>query len=741
MKAPVSYLTPEDRRRRKREGIIAVITAVAFILLVFIEIRMAGFGSTFPLRHTILMFSLTNINLLLLLLLIFLVFRNLVKLIYDRKRRVMGAKLRTKLVVAFVSMTLVPTIVLFYFSISFLTSSIDVWFNLPVEQALENALHVGRHHYGALENTHAFYLDRIAFQIKSRALLTPPNNRELHHYLQTVIKAFNIGAVEVYDGKAKPIAQALAAKVDAKALRPLAMETLAEQASPKQVHSVTESISAGELFRSIATIPFGVQPHEAEGFLVLSSIVAPQLAENIASINRGFEAYQQLKLLKKPIQSSYYLILSIVGSLVVFCAVWFSFYLAKSITIPIQELAVGAKRVAEGDLGVRIAPVADDEIGHLVTVFNQMTHDLQLSRAQQNQFSRQLELQNAEIEQRRKYMEIVLNHISTGVISLDERGFIATINASAESMLGIRANELIGKNFRKLLRGEHLKLAEDVLRSVASHESDSMDVTLRMAVRGKPRSFLIHVTILRQTEGTELGYVVVFDDLTEQEKAQRAAAWREVARRIAHEVKNPLTPITLSAQRLQRRFGNRLEDPVFSECLQMIVDHVEIIRNLVNEFSNFSRFPSAELKPEPILPIVHEALKPYIEGMSHIRFEVEKAENIPLLNLDRRQIRQVLINLIENAVSSIQNDGLIRVAISYRRQDRIVRLEVSDNGAGISDEHKIRIFEPDFSTKSTGMGLGLTIVHSIVSDHHGTIRVEDNQPSGARFIIELPVPS
>ncbi len=740
MKKSASYLTPEDRRRRKREGIIAVITAVAFVFLVFLEIRMAGFGTTFPLRHTILMFSLTNINLLLLLLLIFLVFRNLVKLIYDRKRRVMGAKLRTKLVVAFVSMTLVPTIVLFYFSISFLTSSIDVWFNLPVEQALENALHVGRHHYGALENTHAFYLERIAFQIKSRALLTPQNNKELHHYLQTVIKAFNIGAVEVYDGKGKPIVQALDAKVDPKSLPSLPMETLTEPTSPKQVHSVTESIPTGELFRSVATIPFGVRPQETEGFLVLSSIVAPQLAENIASINRGFEAYQQLKLLKKPIQSSYYLILSIVGSLVVFCAVWFSFYLAKSITIPIQELAVGAKRVAEGDLGVRIAPVADDEIGHLVTVFNQMTHDLQLSRAQQNQFSRQLELQNAEIEQRRKYMEIVLNHISTGVISLDERGFIATINASAETMLGIRSTDLIGKNFRKLLRGEHLKLAEDVLRSVASHESDSMDVTLRVAVRGKPRSFLIHVNILRQTEGTELGYVVVFDDLTEQEKAQRAAAWREVARRIAHEVKNPLTPITLSAQRLQRRFGNRLEDPVFSECLQMIVDHVEIIRNLVNEFSNFSRFPSAELKPEPILPIVQEALKPYIEGMGHIRFEVETAENIPLLNLDRRQIRQVLINLIENAVSSIHEDGVIRVAISHRKRDRIVCLEVSDNGVGISDEHKIRIFEPDFSTKSTGMGLGLTIVHSIVSDHHGTIRVEDNQPTGARFIIELPVP-
>lgn len=735
-----SYLTPEDRKRRKREIAIAFSAALAFAFLVYIEVRMAGFGSTFPLLHTVLMFSLTNINLLLLLLLIFLVFRNLVKLLYDRKRRVMGAKLRTKLFVAFVTMTLVPTVVLFYFSISFLTSSIDVWFNLPVEQALENALHVGRHHYGVLESTHAFYLDRMAFQIKSRSLLNPAAGKELNHYLQTVLKAFNIDGIEVYDTRAKLLSQVLDPRLDPKFFRPLTRDMLIVPASPKQVHSVTEAMQGGELFRSIATVPFGVKPEDAEGFVVLCSIVAPQLVENIASINRGYEAYQQIKLLKKPIQSSYYLILSIVGSLVVFCAVWFSFYLAKSISIPIQELAVGAKRVAAGDLSVRIAPVGDDEIGHLVDVFNQMTHDLQNSRARQNQFAKRLENQNVEIEQRRQYMEIVLNHISTGVISLDENGFIATINASAETMLGIQARDLIGKNFRRLLKTDHLKLAENVLRSVAAHESDAMDVTIRLAVRGKPRSFLIHVNILRQGDGPELGYVVVFDDLTEQEKAQRAAAWREVARRIAHEVKNPLTPITLSAQRLQRRFSSRLNDPVFSECLKMIIDHVEIIRNLVNEFSTFSRFPAAELKPESIFPIVQDALKPYIEGVPHIRFDVEAPKDLPILNLDRRQIRQVLINLVENAICSIHGQGCIRVALSYRKGQRMLNLEVSDNGTGISDEHKIRIFEPDFSTKAAGMGLGLTIVHSIISDHHGTIRVEDNQPTGARFIIELPVP-
>jgi len=739
LKKANTFISAEDRRRQKREVFIIIAIIVFVAVLTYAEQKLIGFGADFPISNTLLMFTMTNINLLLIILLIFLVFRNLVKLLYDRKRRVMGARLRTRLVVAFVALSLIPAVVLFYFSISFVTSSIDFWFNVPVEQALENSLHMGRQLYGFAEKNSEFYLERIAYQIKTRKLIDPAKSKDLNHYIQTVQKSFNIDGLEVYDLQAKPVSTALDAKLENQVIRPIPLDTLVKEIPSKYVHSISDSLLVGELFRTIAAIPYGGKPPEVEGFVVISVVIPPYLTENIASINRGFEEYQQIKLLKKPIQITYYLTLSIVGLLVVFCAIWFGFYLAKSISIPIKELAEGTRRVAEGDLSVRIAPVGDDEIGSLVESFNDMTHDIRMSRAQLEYSSRQLELQNVEIERRRQYMEIVLNHVSTGVISLDHDGFIATINKSAENLLELDVEKTVGKNFKQLLKGRHLILAEEILDHVRSQKSSTVEFPLRLAMHGRPRSFILHINLLQDDTDKNLGYVVVFDDLTELEKIQRAAAWREVARRIAHEVKNPLTPITLSAQRLQRRYAGQLSDSIFDECIQMIIEHVEIIRNLVNEFASFARFPAANPSPCDILSVIEETLKPYQEGYPDILFSVQARTTIPVLNLDRQQIRQAIINLIENAIASIPSSGRIDITLIHDFRQKQVRIDIADTGTGISDDHKIRLFEPDFSTKKTGMGLGLTIVHAIISDHHGAIRVEDNHPNGARFVIELPV--
>jgi two-component system nitrogen regulation sensor histidine kinase NtrY len=236
-----------------------------------------------------------------------------------------------------------------------------------------------------------------------------------------------------------------------------------------------------------------------------------------------------------------------------------------------------------------------------------------------------------------------------------------------------------------------------------------------------------------------MGIVMVFDDLTELEKAQRMAAWREVARRIAHEVKNPLTPITLSAQRLKRKYSAIIKETVFDECTQTIIDHVDLIQNLVNEFSSFARFPTADPKPGHLLPIIEETVALYREGHPNINFEIQTTPAIPLLNLDRQQIKQAMINLVDNAVAAIKKEGEIKIAIQHEPKDKTVRIEVTDTGSGISNEDKTRLFEPNFSTKKTGMGLGLTIVSTIVNDHNGSIRVQDNIPQGSKFVIELPV--
>ena len=731
-------LADAERRRRKREVAIIIIIVAVVALLTFAENRVIYFGTDFPISNTILMFILININLLLLLLLIFLVLRNLVKLLYERRRKVMGAKLRTKLVVAFIALTLLPTIVLFLFSINFITNSIEFWFNVPVEHALDNSLRVGRKIYEFTEDNHRFFLDRIAYQIRIKNLYENENKEALNHYIQVVQRAFNLDSVEVYSANAKRLTYAQMPAVEGVELTPVSANDFQQKLPPSGVRTITETIHDSERIRTIGTVPFGVSHTDADAFIVINKLIAPDLSNEMASIARGVEEYQQIKLLKQPIQTTYYITLSIVALLVVFCAVWFAFFLAKSITIPIMKLAEGTRKVAEGDLSFSIKAAADDEIGTLVTSFNKMTKDLRVSRQQLELSSTMLKERNVEIEARRQYMEIVLKNISTGVITLDAAGKVATINLSAEKMLELPGREILQRGYKELLRGQHLNLAEDVIKDLENARDSSVQLPLKVAINGRPRSFLITINSMTDDEGRHMGIVMVFDDLTELEKAQRMAAWREVARRIAHEVKNPLTPITLSAQRLKRKYSDRLHEPVFDECTQTIIDHVDLIQNLVNEFSAFARFPTANPKPCALPPIVEETIALYKEGRPDISFKVETVTDIPILNLDRQQIKQAMINLVDNAVAALKQQGEITFTLAFVPDERVVRLTIADNGIGISDKDKTHLFEPDFSTKKTGMGLGLTIVSSIVNDHNGTIRVQDNPPRGAAFIIELP---
>ena len=729
----------DDQKRRKREVIIIAVIVAIVALLTLAENRIIHFGADFPISNTILMFILININMLLLLLLIFLVLRNLVKLLYDRKRKVMGARLRTKLVVAFIALTLLPAIVLFFFSINFITSSIEFWFNVPVEQALENSLKVGRNIYTLTEDNNRFFLDRVAYQIKTKNLYEPGKHKALSRYIQVVQNAFNIDGVEVYGTNSKRMTYALIPELENKPFSVVSANDLQQSMNANNVRTISEIIDKGQLIRTIGTVPFGVKHTEAKAFVVMNVIIPPDLSKKMDSISRGFEEYQQIKLLKRPIQITYYITLSIVGLLVVFCAVWFGFYLAKSITIPIMALADGTKKVAEGDLSFTIGSVADDEIGSLVNSFNKMTKDLRGSREQLELSARMLRERNIEIEARRQYMEIVLKNVSAGVITLDAGGYITTINTSAEKMLHIKSQDVLHESYRSLLWGQHLNLAREVMDRLMNANEDAVELPLKLSINGRPRSFLINLNSLKGDAGEHMGIVMVFDDLTELEKAQRMAAWREVARRIAHEVKNPLTPITLSAQRLKRKYSDQLDEPVFDECTRTIIDHVDLIQNLVNEFSSFARFPTADPKPGDLMPIIEETVALYREGHPDITFSIDAPSNIPVLNLDRQQLKQAMINLVDNAIAAIKMEGTIAISLVHDKSAGRMRIEVADNGQGISDEDKTRLFEPNFSTKKSGMGLGLTIVSTIVNDHNGLVRVRDNHPQGAVFIIELPV--
>jgi len=734
-----SSVSPEDRRRRKRETIIIAVIIAVVPVLTYFENKVIDLGVDFPISNAILMFTLININLLLLLLLIFLVFRNLVKLFYDRRRKVMGSKLRTKLVVTFITLTLLPTAILFLFAIHFITASIKFWFNTPVEQALTNSIAVGRSFYELTEEHNLFYLKRIAFQIKKRNLSDPENVNALEKYISSVQHTFNIQGIEVYSPNYNRIAFSLAESLKTIHLNLVTATDFQKELDPSDVHTLSENTPNGELFRIIGTVPHGIKPSLAQAFVVLAVLIPSSLSENMDSISRGVEEYQQIKLLKKPIQSIFYITLSIVALLVLFCAIWFGFFLAKSISIPIMELAEGTRRIAEGDLSFFINRKTNDEIGILVDSFNKMTRDLRMNQEQLMYSARILRKQNTEIEEKRQYMEIVLENVSAGVITIGPNGFITTINKSAQKMLDLNSEDIINKSYKNLLQGDRLDLAVEIMDNLARAREDAIAIPLKLSIAGRSHSFVMHFNALKDDNGRHIGIVMVFDDLTKLEKAQRMAAWREVARRIAHEVKNPLTPIKLSAQRLQRKYHQKLNEPVFEECTKMIIDHVDLIRNLVNEFSAFAKFPTAKPLKCELPPIITETLALYKEGHPEIDFKFILSDEIPALNLDRQQIKQAMINLVDNAIVSIKQKGFIHITLAHDPILNMVRIEVADNGEGISDENKTRLFEPYFSTKTRGMGLGLTIVSSIIADHKGLIRIRDNQPHGAKFVIELPV--
>ena len=717
-------LSPDQRRRRNELVIIGIISLL-IVTLTTIEMKLPQVAGKIPVANNIIIFSLININIILILLLIFLVIRNLVKLIFERKRRVLGSKLRTKLVVAFISLSLAPTILLFLVAVGFITNSVEHWFRAQVEQSLLGSLEVAQTYYRDFANNTISAAQQISRHLSKQGMLDGDKGTgHLKEALETKRKEYHLSMLGVFlkrDGGAVSVEDPMLKGVR---LRP-AQNLIEAGFSGKEV-SRSLSVGEGEMITGIAPIFDASDKGEVVGVVAASHFVPKSLTAKMREISQAYVEYKQLKILKRPIKFSYMIALLMVTLLILFSATWFGMRLAKDITVPIQELAEATHRIANGDLNSRIPFKASDEIGMLVQSFNQMTEDLQVSRS--------------ELEQRKKYMEIVLKNVAAGVISIDERGSVTTINTSAEKMLEIKGEEVLGKKFSEVFAGEYVEQIERLLDELKSSEMDSIEKQLTVNLKEKSLSLLVNLTSLKDEEGSPLGIVAVFDDFTQLIKAQRMAAWREVARRIAHEIKNPLTPIQLSAQRLRKRYLEKLqpEGGIFDECTRTIVRQVEELKGMVNEFSNFARMPASQPTPNHLNEIVQETLILFQEAHKEVHFQFI-SHNLPVFNIDRDQMKRVLINLIKNSLAAMGGEGEIRIQTSYDPRLQMVRLEVSDNGCGIPDEDKRRLFEPYYSTKKSGTGLGLTIVNAIVADHYGYIRVRDNQPQGTTFLIELPV--
>ena len=724
-------------KKRKRERIIIFITVIFIIGLTYLESHLAHIEELAPISSEVLIFGLININVILIILLIFLIVRNVVKLIFERRRGILGSKLRTKLVAAFVSLSLIPTVVLFLVAIQFLSYSIDNWFNIKMSSALNQSLEVAQIYYQHFADSAKYYAKELSHEITENKLY----EKEKTNYLKTLIeqrqKNYNLGSAEVYfDNRKERLFFKDQNNPDIPPME-LSPKILEGVFMGKEVSTV-QSISTGDLINGLAPIFSNFDPKEVIGVVIVSYYMSKNLVDKMSVISRTNEEYKQLTLLKNPIKLSYIITLSIVTLLIIFSATWFGIFLAKGITGPVQDLADATDEIARGNLDYHIDVFADDEIGVLADSFNKMTKDLKIN-------SEGLKRANIDLEQRRKYMETVLRHVSAGVVSIDRNGIISTINQAAEKMLGIQTEKVLNKKYGEVLKVEHLHLVREFLLELKRSGSDFVEKQIQLMLKDRMLTILAAMTILKDDGGNYMGIVVVFEDLTQLQKAERVAAWREVAKRIAHEIKNPLTPVKLSAERLQKKYGNKIngeDGAVFQECTRTISNQVDVLKNLVNEFSRFARVPVTNPSPNDLNKVVEDSVILFQDAHKNITFDFQRDKHIPRLNIDAEQIERVLVNFLDNAVeavSALNGNGRIEIKTVYKRDSQRARVEVADNGIGILPENKVRLFEPYFSTKKSGTGLGLAIVDSIISDHKGSLSVEDNIPTGTIVAFELPI--
>jgi len=725
-----------EARRRKRELYIILAVVPAILLLTYVESHVASLGSGIPIATNIFIFGLININIILLILLIFLVLRNMVKLFMERKSRLMGSRLRTKLVTAFVSLSIIPTFLLFFVVIGFINKSIDGWFGIKVEDSLKESLELAQNYYRDMNDRVASASRALALSAADEGLLN--DSEKIGGFIERKLTEGDFSTIEVYAADGARSHFAISSKINRNMIPDVDPLSISK-ALKGEATGWVQTLDTSDVVWGIAPIPLA--GGKVAGAMVVSYYVPRSLVEKMKEISAAFQGYRQLKLMKFHVKASYFTILLIITLLIVFFSIWIGRYLAKMLTVPIHELAEGTHAVASGNLDYRIKVESDDEIGLLVKSFNRMTEDLKAGKMNLEAANLDLRRTNTELDQRRQYIEIVLGNVPAGVVSIDKIGRIVSINRVAADMLGTDEGRALGRHYREVLREEDREVLREMFREMSEMELDSMERQMRVTVNGASMTVLVNLNALKDETGSYIGMVAVLDDLTHLLKTQRMSAWKEVARRIAHEIKNPLTPIKLSAQRLRKKYLDRFpqEDTVFDECTMTIIKQVDDLKNLVNEFSNFARMPAANPSPNDLNEIVGEVMALYKSGQRKVKIESSVDQRLPVLDIDRDQIKRVLINLIDNAVAAVEEEGVVSVETHFLEDLKLARLEVADTGGGIQAEIKQRLFEPYFSTKKTGTGLGLAIVSNIISDHNGYIRVRDNQPRGTRFVIELPV--
>ena len=720
---------------------------------------------------SVVLYAVSVADLTLMLALVFVLARNILKLVVERRRALPFARFRAKLVAALLGLTLIPAVLVLLVGSELIRNAASRWFSPPIDTVISSAREIASNYYA--ERTRAVTGHATAL---SRALstvdLSSGDLTTIRGILGSELGPRQLSLIEVYrvTGRETPPVAAVV-EVAAPSLPPgfaPAFVLASRTASGGQNSSLERLPSSGELLRGSAPIrssPDG----PVTGVVITSVYLTDELTRHSARIVEAYEDYTQLHALRQPLEGVYLSFFLGLTLLILISATWMGLFLAKRITRPVQRLAAGAREIGAGHLDHRIEPDTHDEFGALVEAFNTMAGELASSQQRLDRSRLDLERKSLEADARRRYLETILERIATGVVCFDAQGHVSVINPVARRLLALDADAL-GKPAAAVFGREDLRplaplavarpsgraeagLVASVGGSAALAVATPPDTAAQQEVtlvhEGHERHLLAATTTLGGHGALER--VLVVDDVTPLVRAQKVAAWRDVARRLAHEIKNPLTPIQLSAERLKRHFTDAPEPTrrLVDECARAIVAEVESLKSLVDEFSQFARMPAPKAVPTDLNALLADALALYTGLVSHASIELDAAPDLPAVRLDPEQVRRVVINLVDNAIEALTEAretgrmskdarGTITVDTAYLPAHGVVRLRVADDGPGLPAGDRSKLFMPYYSTKGRGSGLGLAIVRRIIAEHGGTIDASDNEPHGTRFTIELP---
>ena len=714
-----------ESRKRKRERILIIGLALVFALLTGVEFRLSKISSSLPFVNSIFFFGLINFNIIILMAMLWLIFKNVGKLFFERRSRILGARLKTKLVAAFIGFSIIPTLTLFFISSLYINQSFDKWFSLKIQNTLQSSLEITNLYYKNAENNSAHFAELIAKQL-------PERNQERDFSLEALRSLYALNAVEVYYSPLS--APRVVMDPESRINNPNAYSRLSldriQQAFRGNRSSFIQNIGYADLVRSTSPVR-DAGTRRVRAVIVVNTLIPVNLTAKAGQIAHTAADYKDINPLRYPIKTTYFSILILITLMIVFAEIWLGLYFARQLTVPVESLVKAAREVGRGKLDISIEKVGNDEISILIDSFNKMTSDLK-----ENQFK---------LRQRTQQLEAILSNIATGVMLVDQNGNILTLNDSARTLLGLQGGDYFNRPMQAIFSAEEYQALLYALSAGLNDLSrNEREQSWSARVSGEMKNLTAIATPLKE-KGKVWGAVAVVEDLTMIVKGQREEAWREVAKRIAHEIKNPLTPIKLSAQRIQRRLKELQgkDGQLVQECTSVIIQHTDELKEMVNEFSNFARLP--EISPQPIQlnEIIQETMPLYLSAHPEIHFITKLETRMPQMNLDKDQIKRVLLNLIDNAVGAIKTvqktgPGRIQIETHYNEKLEMAAITIQDNGPGMDTSTQERIFEPYFSTKKEGTGLGLAIVKRIISDHGGYIRVSSQPGQGCTFNIELP---